>query len=83
MSAPDAQTMMQLPLYGHTNRFHVGVTIHFFSWLKIHMQQKNQDIPPSLTTDQLVCGKFSRGAAGPSPLEWCIMGETESSKSRL
>mmetsp|Transcript_16827 Transcript_16827/g.23154 ORF Transcript_16827/g.23154 Transcript_16827/m.23154 type:complete len:824 (-) Transcript_16827:227-2698(-) len=58
--------------YEFVSRFQIGVTRHFVSWFQEFMKQKDQDLAPTLTTEQLVLGRYNLGSSGPSPMEWCL-----------
>ncbi len=70
---------LELPRFGLVNRFQVGVTLHFLRWLQEYTSSKQQEITSIITTAQLVRGPFTHGC--PSPLEWCIAGQTEADQS--
>ena len=63
-------------------RFKLGVTVHFFAWLRDYIRGKDDGmaLSPSITTEQLVWGQANQGPTGPSPIKWCITAECKESK---
>eukprot|EP01047_Picozoa_sp_COSAG01_P023536 COSAG01_NODE_1427_length_10336_cov_12.761207_3_plen_994_part_00 len=55
-----------------TRRFQLGVTEHFFPWLRERIGLAGEELTAAVTTEQLVWGQKNSGPSGPGPIKWCI-----------
>jgi hypothetical protein len=62
------------------HRFQLGVTVHFFQWLRRLVESNGEQISQDITTEQLVWGQDNRGTTGPSSIKWCIADQCATDK---